>query len=119
MLYSLQAPLMFIIVMFVLTAVIISVNSLVSYTNHMDFSKRSPYECGFQPFDNNIQQFDIKYYLVALLFLLFDIETIFLIPFVNIINTGSLFIFYNIIFFLLTLFIGLFYEWKNNFLDWE
>lgn len=118
MIYSFQAPILFILIVFLLTFLVVNLNgALIEPT--LDFNKKSPYECGFQPFDDNIQQFDIKYYLVALLFLLFDIETIFLIPYINIINTSNLFVFYNFFFFMFVLFVGLFYEWKNNFLDWE
>ena len=118
MIFTFYASFLFIIVFFVLTFVIVSLNSLVVEINY-DISKKAPYECGFQPFDNDIQQFDIKYYLVSLLFLIFDVETIFIIPYITVMSWSNSFIFCNILLFLFLLFLGLFYEWKNNFLDWE
>lgn len=119
MIYNLQVFLIYAVVVFVLTLVVISLNDAVTGFFAADFNKKSPYECGFKPFDSSLQQFDIKYYIVALLFLIFDVETLFLIPYITILNYSNLYVFYNVFFFLLVLFVGLLYEWKNNFLEWE
>ena len=84
-----------------------------------DFEKNSSYECGFQPFDFNIQQFDVKYYIVALLFLVFDVEIAFIIPFVNMLHSLNIYIYFNFLFFFYLLILGFIYEWKKNYLDWE
>ncbi len=109
MIYDLQAPLIFMIVSLTLTLLIVSTNDIFVEFRY-DVNKKTPYECGFQPFDNNLQQFDIKYYLVALLFLIFDVETLFLIPYISVHNFVNLFVYYNVFFFILILFLGFLYE---------
>ena len=109
MIYSFQPFLIFSFVVLFLTIVVVSLNDvLVEFREEV--SKKTPYECGFQPFDNNLQQFDIKYYIVALLFLIFDVETVFLIPYVSVLNFTNLYLFFNIFIFIFILFLGLFYE---------
>ncbi len=118
MIYNFYTVLIFSIVLFFLSIILVTLNDLPDNFG-ADYDKNSPYECGFRPFDLNLQQFDIKYYIVGLLFLIFDIETIFLLPFISIQGYCNIFIFFNMIFFIFILFIGLLYEWKNKFLDWE
>lgn len=70
---------MMIIVVLLISVILLIINVfLVARDNYIE--KISPYECGFQPFNNILNNFDIKYYLIALLFLLFDLEVMFLIP---------------------------------------
>lgn len=76
-----------------------------------DTEKSSSYECGFQPFDIILPNFEIKYYLIALLFLIFDIEIIVLIPFINCIHFMNFLQFFFFFFFYSTLFFALLYEW--------
>lgn len=97
------------LVLFMLSLILVTLNDITEAEAY-NFEKKSAYECGFQPFDLNIQQFDIKYYLVALLFLIFDIETIFLLPFISIQGYTNTLIVYNMIFFIFILFLGLLYE---------
>jgi len=75
-----------------------------------DAEKSSSYECGFQPFDIILPNFEIKYYLVALLFLIFDIEIVVLIPFINCIHFMNCAQFFSFFFFYSTLFFALMYE---------
>ena len=81
--------------------------------------KLSPYECGFEPFEDARIQFDVRFYLVAILFIIFDLEVAFLFPWaVSLSNIGILgFISMMIFLFLLT--IGFVYEWKKGALEWD
>ncbi len=84
-----------------------------------DPAKLSPYECGFEPFEDARIKFDVRYYLVAILFIIFDLEIAFLFPWAvalpNIGITGIL----AMGIFLAILVIGFFYEWKHGALDWD
>ncbi len=81
--------------------------------------KLEPYESGIIPFDDARRRFPVKYYLVAMLFLLFDIEVIFLYPWAVVLRDLRVFALIPISFFLVLLIIGLVYEWKKGALDWE
>lgn len=90
-----------------------------------DPEKLSPYECGFEPFEDARIRFDVRYYLIAILFILFDLEIAFLFPwavvFKEMIAEGShaLYVFGTVMVFLAVLVIGYIVEWKNGTLDWE
>ena len=95
---------------------------LLSYTlvpKQADAEKISAYECGFNPFDDARITFDIRFYLVAILFLIFDLEISFLFPWAITLNKLSSFGFWIMILFLLILTIGFIYEWKKGALEWE
>tara|TARA_Y100000590_G_scaffold173644_1_gene198591 strand:+ start:783 stop:1142 length:360 start_codon:yes stop_codon:yes gene_type:complete len=81
--------------------------------------KLSPYECGFEPFDDARTKFDIRFYLVALLFIIFDLEVAFLFPWAITLNVIGFFGYASMMFFLLILTIGFIYEWKKGALEWE
>ena len=81
--------------------------------------KNSPYECGFEAFEDARMKFDVRYYLVAILFILFDLEITFLFPWAVVINKIGLFGFIAMMIFLFILIIGFIYEWKKGALDWE
>lgn len=81
--------------------------------------KLSGYECGFEPFDDARGQFDIRFYLVAILFIIFDLEVAFLIPWAINLKAIGQFGFWSMMVFLLVLTIGFIYEWKKGALDWE
>ena len=84
-----------------------------------DTEKLSAYECGFEAFDDARSKFDVKFYLVSILFIIFDLEIAFLFPWaVSLSNIGALG-FYSMMFFLFILTVGFVYEWKNGALDWE
>jgi NADH-quinone oxidoreductase subunit A len=86
-----------------------------------DSQKNSPYECGFEAFEDARMKFDVRYYLVAILFILFDLEVAFLFPWAA--SLGSLGAwsagFWAMILFLGILTVGFIYEWKKGALDWE
>ena len=81
--------------------------------------KNSTYECGFEPFDDSRSKFEVKFYLVAILFIIFDLEIIFLFPWAIAFDEIGLFGFLSMMFFLLVLTIGFIYEWMKGALDWN
>jgi NADH-quinone oxidoreductase subunit A len=93
--------------------------SFILIQEDTDLEKLSAYECGFDPFEESLGRFDIKFYLVAILFLVFDLEIVYLFPWSVVVF--NLDIFYNIIIliFVFILFIGFAYEWVKGALDWN
>ena len=86
---------------------------------HPDPEKLSPYECGFNAFDDTRHRFDVRFYLIAILFIIFDIEIAFLFPWAISLGKIGMFGFWSMIFFLSTLTIGFIYEWKKGALEWD
>ena len=84
-----------------------------------DPAKNSAYECGFSAFDDARMQIDVRYYLVAILFILFDLEIAFLFPWAVSIDAVGLFGFVSMMIFLAILVVGFLFEWKRGALDWE
>ncbi len=84
-----------------------------------DPAKLSPYECGFEAFEDARMKFDVRYYLVAILFILFDLEIAFLFPWAVVVNEIGLPGFLSMMLFLAILTIGFVYEWKKGALSWE
>ncbi len=111
------------ILVFLIFAVLISVGALVvSIAVGKDSpypEKNSPYECGFEPFDESRGKFEVKFYLVAILFIIFDLEIIFLFPWAVAFNEIGLFGYLSMMFFLLVLTIGFVFEWMKGALDWN
>ena len=87
--------------------------------NHPDAAKLSPYECGFEAFEDARMKFDVRYYLVAILFILFDLEIAFLFPWAIVLKEIGLFGFVSMMVFLSILVFGFIYEWKKGALEWE
>ena len=81
--------------------------------------KLAEYECGFDAFDDARGRFDVRFYLVAILFIIFDLEIAFLIPWSVSLKSIGVFGFWSMIFFLFILTVGFIYEWKNGALNWE
>ncbi len=84
-----------------------------------DSEKNSPYECGFEAFEDARMKFDVRYYLVAILFILFDLEIAFLFPWAVVLQEIGLFGFFAMLFFLFVLVVGFIYEWKKGALEWD
>jgi len=84
-----------------------------------DAEKNSAYECGFEAFEDARMKFDVRYYLVAILFILFDLEVAFLVPWAVAMNEVGLVGFWAMMIFLGILIVGLIFEWKKGALDWE
>ena len=84
-----------------------------------DSEKLSPYECGFEAFEDSRMRFDVRYYLVAILFIIFDLEIAFLFPWAVVLESIGMFGFVSMMVFLGILVIGFIYEWKKGALEWE
>jgi NADH-quinone oxidoreductase subunit A len=110
--------LLFVLVGLLLGGILLTVGSLVS-PNRPDPEKLSPYECGFEAFEDARMKFDVRYYLVAILFILFDLEIAFLFPWAIVLPEIGFAGFAAMMVFLLVLVVGFVYEWKKGALEWE
>ena len=110
--------LLFLIVASGLGIVLLAVGKLLG-PHKPNQQKLSPYECGFEAFEDNRMKFDIRYYLVAILFIIFDLEIAFLFPWAISLGNIGLLGFSSMMIFLFILTIGFIYEWKKGALDWE
>ena len=111
------------IIIFLAIALILSLGFLVLNfafsPKNPDPEKLSAYECGFEPFNDSRMEFDIRFYLVAILFIIFDLEIAFLFPWAITLGNIGYFGFFSMMLFLFILTIGFIYEWKKGALDWE
>ena len=111
------------ILIFLLTASLFSIIavtfSFILSPKKPSNEKLSPYECGFEPFDEARSKFDIRFYLVALLFIIFDLEVAFLFTWAISLKNIGFFGYISMMLFLLILTIGFIYEWKKGALEWE
>ena len=87
--------------------------------NRPDAAKLSPYECGFNAFEDARIPFDVRFYLVAILFILFDLETAFFFPWAVVLRHIGWVGFFSMIVFLILLVVGFIYEWRRGALSWE
>jgi NADH-quinone oxidoreductase subunit A len=114
--------LLFIFVAFGLGGVLLALSrglSIPLRNTHPDSEKLSPYECGFEAFEDARMKFDVRYYLVAILFILFDLEIAFLFPWAVVLKEIGMFGFVAMMIFLAVLVVGFIYEWKTGALEWE
>ena len=95
------------------------IGGLVVAPHRPDSEKNSPYECGFEAFEDARMKFDVRYYLVAILFILFDLEIAFLFPWAVALHEIGPAGFWAMMLFLAILVVGFAYEWKKGALDWE
>lgn len=93
--------------------------SLLVARQRPDPEKLSPYECGFEAFGDTRSQFDVRFYLVSLLFIIFDLEVAFLFPWAISLGDIGLLGFWSMAVFLAVLTVGFIYEWKKGALEWE
>ena len=111
------------VLLFIIVAVAVGVVPMVLGKlvgpSRPDPEKLSPYECGFEAFEDARMKFDVRYYLVAILFILFDLEIAFLFPWAVVINEIGLAGFVSMMVFLGILVVGFVYEWKKGALEWE
>jgi NADH-quinone oxidoreductase subunit A len=110
--------LVFLGVAIALSSVIIGLSFFTGRQNP-DAEKVSPYECGFEPFDDARTKFDVRFYLVAILFIIFDLEVAFLFPWAVSLGAIGMLGFWSMMAFLGILTIGFVYEWKKGALEWE
>ena len=110
--------LIFLFIALILRVGFIVVNFLAS-PNNPDPEKLSAYECGFEAFEDSRLQFDVRFYLVAILFIIFDLEIAFLFPWAISLGSIGLTGYWSMMIFLSVLTIGFIYEWKKGALEWE
>ena len=102
----------------IILALVIAVLSYTLTSQKPESEKLSSYECGFEPYEDTKHRFDVKFCLVAILFIIFDIEVVFLFPWSITLSQLNLLGFWSVIDFLLELGIGFIYAWKMNALEW-
>ena len=111
------------IIVFLFIALLISIGFIlinyISSPKNPDPEKLSAYECGFDAFDDSRMEFDVRFYLVAILFIIFDLEIAFLFPWAITLGKTGVFGFWSMMIFLAVLTIGFIYEWKKGALEWE
>ena len=98
---------------------ILLLSATIIAVRNPDSEKVSAYECGFEPFNDSRMEFDVRFYLVAILFIIFDLEIAFLFPWAISLGSIGWFGFISMMIFLAILTIGFIYEWKKGALDWE
>lgn len=112
-------PVILFILVGVAVGVVPQVLGFVLGPRRPDAAKNSPYECGFEAFEDARMKFDVRYYLVAILFILFDLEIAFLFPWAVALRDIGMSGFLAMMLFLAILVVGFVYEWKKGALDWE
>ena len=112
-------PIMIFLVIAIAIACIAVGTSYIIVPQHPDVEKNSQYECGFEPFNDARQKFDVRFYLVAILFIIFDLEISFLFPWAVTLGKIGIFGFWSMMIFLGTLTIGFIYEWRKGALEWD
>ena len=110
--------LLFIVVALVFGGALVGAGILIA-PNRPDSDKLSPYECGFEAFEDARMKFDVRYYLIAILFILFDLEIAFLFPWAVVLQEIGFFGFMAMMLFLAILVVGFIYEWMKGALEWE
>ena len=109
---------LFLIIALGLSCAFVVVNFILS-PKKPDPEKLSAYECGFEPSEDSRMEFDVRFYLVAILFIIFDLEVTFLFPWAISLHTIQLTGFWAMVIFLVILTIGFVYEWRKGALEWE
>ena len=111
------------ILLFILVGLVVGLGPLILgklvSPHRPDSEKNSPYECGFEAFEDARMKFDVRYYLVAILFILFDLEIAFLFPWAVVLQEIGLSGFLAMMLFLFVLVVGFIYEWKKGALEWD
>lgn len=112
-------PILIFLAIAVAVAAAAVIASLIVARQNPDSEKLSPYECGFEAFDDARRKFDVRFYLVAILFIIFDLEVAFLFPWAISLGEIGVFGFWSMVAFLGVLTVGFIYEWKKGALEWE
>ena len=112
-------PILIFMVIAVVSGCVMIAMGAVLGPHRPDSDKLSPYECGFEAFEDSRMKFDVRYYLVAILFIIFDLEIAFLFPWAVVLDEIGGFGFVAMMLFLAVLVVGFIYEWKKGALDWE
>ena len=109
---------LFLIIALGLSLAFVTINYIAA-PSKPDPEKLSAYECGFEPFNDSRMEFDVRFYLVAILFIIFDLEIAFLFPWAISLGNIGILGFTSMMIFLFILTVGFIYEWKKGALDWE
>nr|YP_009253817.1 NADH dehydrogenase subunit 3 [Helice tientsinensis]YP_009346397.1 NADH dehydrogenase subunit 3 [Helice latimera]YP_010743779.1 NADH dehydrogenase subunit 3 [Helice tridens]ALK01305.1 NADH dehydrogenase subunit 3 [Helice tientsinensis]AOR53776.1 NADH dehydrogenase subunit 3 [Helice latimera]WET30525.1 NADH dehydrogenase subunit 3 [Helice tridens] len=105
---------------FIISYVVMTLATLLSKKTIMDREKNSPYECGFDPKGSARLPFSLRFFLIAVIFLIFDVEITLLLPIASTLNLTNIFSwFFTSLIFLFILLLGLYYEWSQSALDWS
>jgi NADH-quinone oxidoreductase subunit A len=112
-------PILIFLAIAIALAVVMVAASYIVAKQRPDSEKDSAYECGFEAFDDARGRFDVRFYLVAILFIIFDLEVAFLFPWAVALGDIGVFGFWSMVVFLAILTIGFVYEWKKGALEWE
>jgi NADH-quinone oxidoreductase subunit A len=112
-------PILVFIVVSVLVGGVMMVLGFSLAPHRPNREKISPYECGFEAFEDARMKFDVRYYLIAILFIIFDLEIAFLFPWAVVLDDIGIFGFFSMVIFLGILVAGFIYEWKRGALEWE
>jgi len=112
-------PILVFLIMGALFGLVPMLAGFVVAPNRPDSEKLSPYECGFEAFEDSRMKFDVRYYLVAILFIIFDLEIAFLFPWAIVLDEVGMYGFMAMVIFLAVLVVGFIYEWKKGALEWE
>nr|QKY63916.1 NADH dehydrogenase subunit 3 [Triatoma vitticeps] len=103
----------------IISAILIILCTVISKKSILDREKMSPFECGFDPKSSSRMPFSIQFFLIAILFLIFDIEIVIILPMIITLKSSSLMTwFITIVTFIFILLIGLYHEWNNGVLEW-
>lgn len=114
--------LIFIVIALALGAILLATGGILGKLlghSRPDDQKNSPYECGFEAFEDSRSKFDVRYYLVAILFIIFDLEIAFFIPWALVLDKLGVFGLVAMTIFVIELVIGFFFVWKKGALEWE
>ena len=109
---------LFLVIALGLSLAFVAINYIAA-PSKPDPEQLSAYECGFEPFNDSRMEFDVRFYLVAILFIIFDLEIAFLFPWAISLGEIGLYGFCSMMLFLFILTVGFIYEWKKGALDWE
>nr|YP_010531170.1 NADH dehydrogenase subunit 3 [Athalia sikkimensis]UXW93392.1 NADH dehydrogenase subunit 3 [Athalia sikkimensis]UXW93587.1 NADH dehydrogenase subunit 3 [Athalia sikkimensis] len=102
-----------------ISILIMIISTILSKKSNYDKEKISPFECGFNPKNNYRNTFSIQFFLIAIIFLIFDVEITLLLPLILTVNSSNLSVWFTLVtYFILILILGLLYEWKFGALDW-
>nr|ALO70624.1 NADH deshydrogenase subunit 3 [Halyzia sedecimguttata] len=110
----------FTIIIMIIVIILMTISSLISKKTFKDREKSSPFECGFDPKNSARLPFSIHFFLIALIFLIFDVEITLILPFIYSMKTSSIMmVSMNITLFIIILLLGLYHEWNQGALNWS
>nr|YP_010385008.1 NADH dehydrogenase subunit 3 [Asthenognathus inaequipes]UPL65018.1 NADH dehydrogenase subunit 3 [Asthenognathus inaequipes] len=108
------------VITFTVAYIVLTLATILSKKTIMDREKNSPYECGFDPKGSARLPFSLRFFLIAIIFLIFDVEITLLLPIASTLNLTNIFSwFYTSMIFLIILLLGLYYEWHQSALEWS